>query len=403
MTADPLSAGGPSVGLPFSGFTILEFGFMVAGPAAGQIMADLGADVIKVEAIDGDVMRGIPPFRNGCSGAFVQWNRNKRSILLDLRSEEGRGIAHRLARRADVLYENYRPGVLAEMGLGYDTLSAQNPGLVYVSINGYGDSGPYSDQPAYDLAVQGLAGFMPRQGENGPPEPIRSVVVDKITAYSAAMAIMSALMYRERNGGVGQKVSVSMLDAFSAFILAEQMYDYAFPETGRPKETVNNLYQPLKVADGYVIGLVGRDSHFEGFMAALNRRDLANDPRFKDTASRFMYTKDLMRAVQAQALGMTKAEFLTLMRKHRVPFGPVNDLDDFFEDPQVRHNQCYVEGLDPDVGIVRTLNSFARFEKSAARTLGRAPKIGENTTSILSDLGFSEPEVAVLRKRGIVR
>ena len=388
--------------LPFSGFTIVEIGSMVAGPAAGQILADMGAEVIKVEAIQGDVMRTIPPFRNGASGAFAQWNRNKRSILVDLWSEEGRDIARRLASSADLVYQNFRPGVLESIGLGYEALKEINPDLIYLTINGYGDSGPYADQPAYDLAVQGMVGFMPRQGENGPPEPIRSVVVDKVTAYSAAMAMMAALMQRERHGGGGQKVNVNMLDAFASFMLAEQMYDYAFPESGRPTETVNNLYQPLQTSDGYVIGLVGRDSHFKGFMAALDRPDLAQDERFSSTMLRFMHTKDLMRAVQPQALKMTKAEFLGLMRKHQVPFGPVNSIDDFLDDPQVIHNKSYVDHHDPDVGIIRTMNSFARFERSPSRTDGRSPKAGEHTDALLDRLGFTAEEIAGLRARKLV-
>lgn len=394
-----MSAAAP---LPFSGFKIVEIGSMVAGPAAGQILADLGADVIKVEAIEGDVMRTIPPFRNGFSGAFAQWNRNKRSILVDLKSDEGRDIARRLAAEADLLYQNFRPGVLESMGLGYDALREVNPDLIYLTINGYGDSGPYADQPAYDLAVQGMVGFMPRQGEDGPPEPIRSVVVDKITAYSAAMAMMTALMQRVRHGGGGQKVNVNMLDAFSTFMLAEQMYDYAFPENGRPKETVNNLYQPLQTSDGYVIGLVGRDSHFKGFMAALDRPDLAGDERFSSTMLRFMHTKDLMRAVQPQVLKMTKAEFLALMRKHQVPFGPVNTIDDFLDDPQVIHNRCYVDHHDPEVGIVRTMNGFARFERSPPRTDGRSPKAGEHTDALLREIGLTDAQIGELRARALV-
>jgi crotonobetainyl-CoA:carnitine CoA-transferase CaiB-like acyl-CoA transferase len=388
---------------PCSGFRVMELGSMVAGPLAGQILADFGADVIKCEGLDGDIMRSIPPFHKGASGAFAQWNRSKRSIVADLRSPEGRAVAKRLALSSDVLYESYRPGVAEAMGLGYEALRLENPKLIYVSINGYGDDGPYADQPAYDLAIQGLAGFMPMQGEDAGPMPIKNVVVDKITGYSAAMSILAALLHRQKNGSEGQKINVTMLDAFSAFILPELMYNHSFEYETPASESVNNLYQTVETSDGHVIGLVGRDNHYAAFITALKRPDLADDPRFATTARRFVNARALMAEVQPVVKNMTKKEFIELMRAHSIPFAPVNSIHDFFEDPQVLYNKTYVEHMDPELGVIRNLNSFARFSATPTRPHSAPPKFGENTDEIMRDLAFEAPVIADYRARNIIR
>src|SRR5882757_3142788 len=266
---------GPCVGL-----TVLDLSTMVSGPMGGQIFGDLGADVIKVETTAGDTMRAVFPHHKGLGAFFSQYNRSKRSIAIDLKSEEGRAVAIDLAVKADVLIENFRPGVTDRLGLGYETLREKNPGLVYVSIKGFGEDGPYRDQPAYDQVIQGLVGFMPLQGVGGPPLPIRSTMVDKVTAMSGAMSALAALWARERDGGKGQKVVVKMLDAWAAFVSQEEMKNHTFLNSDAVAPIPRDMYRVFETRDGHVIGLIIQDNQFRGICAVLNRPDLLTDPRF---------------------------------------------------------------------------------------------------------------------------
>lgn len=361
---------------------------MVSGPMCGQLLATLGADVIKVEPLQGEIMRTVPPHHRGESGAFHQWNCNKRGLSVDLRCQSGIDVVRELLKTADVFIENYRPGVAEEMGLGYEAVKADNPRIIYLSINGFGDTGPYANYPAYDLVVQGLTGFMFKQGEEVKPEPIRNVVADKITAAFGSQVVLAALLERQ-SSGLGQKVNVSMLDAYAAFILPEQMYNYTFEYPEQPNESVSNLYEVLKTADGYAIGLVARDSQFEGFMAALDRQDLRNDPRFADTAKRFVNARHLMALVADQVGRMSTKTFVEKMNANGVPFAPVNRFEDFLRDPQVQHNELIAEYPDPNLGVVRTFNNVGRFSRTPCQNGGRSPRVGEHNEEILAELDRS--------------
>src|SRR5882757_1161530 len=247
---------------PCTGLTVLDLSTMVSGPMAGQIFSDLGADVIKLEAVGGDVMRAILPHHNGLGAYFSQYNRNKRSIVVDLKSEEGRRLARRLALRSDLLIENFRPGVAGRLGLSFDELKKEHPGLVYLSIKGFGEDGPYRDQPAYDQVIQGLVGFMAIQGAAGNPEPIRNALADKVTAMSGAMSALAALWARERNGGKGQKVVVKMLDAWASFVSQEEMKNHTFLDSPNPPPPLRQIYRVFNTLDGKVIGLIIQDDQF---------------------------------------------------------------------------------------------------------------------------------------------
>jgi len=386
MTTQSAAGSGPCADIK-----VLEFATMVSGPMCGQILGDLGADVIKLESATGDVMRTMPPHYRGLSGYFAQYNRNKRSIVLDLKSSAGRVQARRLAERVDVIIENFRPGVTRRLGLDYDSLRPANAGLIYLSINGFGETGPYAGQPAYDHVIQGLVGFMPVQGEDGPPLPVKGPVVDKVAAMSGALAILAALNQRHVTGGRGQQINVRMLDAWAAFILHERVHNFTFQSEDAPRSPVRNTFRAFATRDGHVIGLVFQDDQFRGICAALQREDLLTDPRFATPAARVFNIDDLHRAVAADIAALSTAEFLAAMRCNNVPFAPVNDLDGFFADPQVRHNSSYVDVEDAEFGPMRNLAFMARFDAAPSGFRHRPPKLGEHTEEVMREFALSSP------------
>jgi crotonobetainyl-CoA:carnitine CoA-transferase CaiB-like acyl-CoA transferase len=371
----------------------------------GQALGDLGAEVIKLEGLGGDIMRSVPPIKGDFSAQFLQFNRNKRSIALDLKSEQGREVAIELIRRADVLIENFRPGVTARLRLDYDHLKDVNPGLIYCSINGFGPDGPYARLPAYDQVIQGLVGFMPVQGAKETPEAIRSVVVDKATALSGSAAILAALLQRERRGDRrGQLLEVKMLDAFAAFIMPEFLAAYTF--AGDPPSALPpaGIYRLLRTADGHLVGLIVQDAQFAGICRALGRMDLITDERFSSAAKRFAAMDVLLEILEAQTRDRRTADLLdVLWAESDVAIAPVNSIEDFLDNPQVRHNRTVFTLDDADAGPIRQLAPFTKFAESDTAQFTRAPKLGEHTDEILSEIGFDRTTVVSFRERRIIR
>ena len=388
---------------PCAGVRVLDLSTMVSGPMCGQILGDLGADVIKLEGVAGDLIRTMPPLYRGLSGYFAQFNRNKRGVAVDLKSARGLTLARQMAARTDVLIENFRPGVTDRLGIDYDSLKGSNAGLIYVSVNGFGDAGPYADQPAYDPVIQGLVGFMPVQGGDGAPAPIKNPVVDKIAAMSAALATLAALNHRHVSGGVGQKINIRMLDAWSAFILPERMNNHVFQSPDAPTTPSRDVFRVFETSDGHVIGLILQDSQFSGICRALGRQDLAGAPRFATPAARVFNIDDLHAELCGAVARMTTRDFLAAARRHEVPFAPVNDIDAFLEDPQVRHNGTHFDVEDAEFGPMRYLNFMATFGTTPFRLQRRAPKLGEHTDEVLRELGYSSTDIVELRTAGLVR
>ena len=387
---------------PLAGVTVLESTTNAAGPFCAQTLSDLGADVIKLESLHGDPVRHMPPFHAGHSGLFAQFNRNKRSIAVDIRTPEGLDIARRVVGRADVFVENARPGALDKAGLGYTQLSVDHPRLVYLSMNGYGDDGPYRDMPAYDQVVQGLTGFACKQGGDGPPALIRAGIVDKVTAIYGALAVVSALLH-VRMGGTGQRINVNLLDCYSAFALPEQIASYTFRDMADAVggESSINVFHLLETKDGYASGLV-QFNQLPQTCAALGREDLLTDARFSSTGAVMVNQRALFDELSTVTRTMTKAELAELAVRHRLPLAPVNDYDEYFDDPQVQHNHSYVDVPDPELGPMRLLKPFATLPESPARIYRRPPRLGEHTDEVLREAGLSEAAIGEARRNGVI-
>ena len=392
---------------PCAGIRVLEFCTMVSGPMCGQILGDFGADVLKLEGLAADPMRGVEPRFRGFSALFSQFNRNKRSVVVDVKSEAGRDVIQTIASSVDVFIENCRPGVAERLGLGYERLKTTNPGLVYVSVNGFGDDGPYREYPAYDPMIQGLTGFMPVQGDATEPAPVRSLVVDKVAAMSAALASLAAVYARGGNGGAGQRVEVKMLDAFAAFILPERMINHTFESpdaTGLPVVDTSRVTCAIATSDGHVTGLIFQEGQFQNACTALGREDIRHDPRFATPSGRISHIAELSDAVGESIGRMTTQQFLALAREHDIPFAPVNDIEAFFADPQVKHNGTYFAMPDPEFGPLRGLNAFASFASAppSAWHRHRAPKYGEHTRDVLRESGYDAAAIERLRDERVV-
>jgi crotonobetainyl-CoA:carnitine CoA-transferase CaiB-like acyl-CoA transferase len=372
---------------PCAGIRVLELGTsMISGPFCGQMLGDMGADVVKLEGPEGDVMRQVYPLRDGQSAQFHQFNRNKRSIAVDLKSPDGIATAQALIRRSDVLIENMRPGVTRRLALDYDAARAINPRLVYVSINGFGAEGPYAKLPAYDQVVQALTGFAPIQGSADAPEPIRSVIVDKVTSLAATSATLAALLQRAQTGQ-GQHVEVRMLDAFASIMLPEILASRAFVGEAPAPLPSQGIYRPLKTADGHLLGLIAQPHQFAAFCTALGREELLDDPRFATVGARFSAMGALIDALEETTRTRTTADLIALLwRDANIAIAPVNTIDQFLVDPQVAHNDTVFVLPDGAGGEVRHLAPFAVLSGCDPACFTAAPQLDAHGDEIRAEL-----------------
>jgi crotonobetainyl-CoA:carnitine CoA-transferase CaiB-like acyl-CoA transferase len=406
----------PSAAL--SGIRVLDLSRVLAGPLAAQMLGDLGAEIIKVERPGtGDDARTYgPPFLADRSGAptdtaafYLACNRNKQSITLDLSTAQGQEIVRRLVADCDVVVENFRAGTLAKYGLDYASLREVNPRLVYLSITGFGQSGPYAARPGYDGIFQAMSGMMSASGH--PEEPMKAGIsmIDILTSLYAATAVLAALRHRDQadDGGTGQHIDLALLDCGLASLSHFAMNYLVSGEV--PRRRGNGGFggipsQAFMCADRRMLFLVaGNDRQFRAFCAAAGRGDLARDPRFADTPGRITHREALLPVLDEIFLGRTRDEWLALLDEHDVPAGPVNELPQVVADPQIRHRGMIVEVEDEVAGTVAMPANPIRLSATPVRGYTRPPRLGEHTEEVLGRLaGLTAAQVDELRERGVV-
>lgn len=383
--------------LPLSGFRVIELARVLAGPWAGQMLADLGADVIKVESPDGgdDTRAWGPPFVTGKDGAnlssayYHSTNRNKRAIALDFRSAEDLDVARRLIRTADVVIENFKVGGLEKYGLDYKSLAAENPSLVYCSITGFGQDGPYAARAGYDYIVQGMSGFMSVTGApDGEPMKAGVAIADIFTGIYSVAAIQAALIHAMRTGK-GQQIDMALLDVQSA-VMANQNMNYLV--SGVAPTRLGNAhpnitpYEVIETADGHIILAVGNDGQFQRFCAILGRDDLSADERFSTNKSRVKHRADLRPLILEQSRNWTKADLLSACERNGVPAGPINSIAETFDDPQIKARGMRLDLADRDGNTIPGVRTPIVFSETPLSYDRPSPRLGEHSAEILAEL-----------------
>ena len=392
---------------PLEGVTVLDCTQFMAGPFCTMLLADMGANVIKVEKPNGgdDIRRSGPPFIAGESAAFLGINRNKRGIVLDLKSPEGAEVFRRMAAKADVVVENMRPGTMTGFGLGYEDIIEVNPALVYCTITGFGTTGPYHDRPGFDLIAQGMSGHMSITGYPGEPPARNGVPITDLNAgIYAAYGVLCAYVERLKTGK-GQQVDTSLLEAGIGYTIWESAVYFA---TGEPPGRVGTAhllsapYQAFATSDGYVMVGAPNQVNWERLCKAIGRLDLLEDERFSSNAQR-MAEKDAL----ADTLGETFAarptgHWLRVLEEAGVPTGPLNDLSQVYEDPQVLARDMVVELDHPTAGPTRNIGLPIKLSETPGRVDRPAPTLGQHTDEVLAEFGYARDEIAALREGGVV-
>jgi len=392
---------------PLAGIRVVDVSQILSGPFACMILADQGAEVVKVESPGiGDPMRIGPYRRAGRASFYVNANRGKRGIVLDLAKERGREALLRLVDRADVFVQNWRPGAAERLGLGEGALRARNPELIYVSISGYGDSGPSRDRRVHDPVIQGLTGHVGVQKNPDVPIPdlVRNVVADKASAWTAAQAITAALVARARGAG-GQHVSGPMIDASLYFFWPDGMMKHTWiGESELQGPVLYDLYRLWETADGHLIYFTATDSEFHGLFRALAHPEWVTDPRFATIPARAQAeNREALGALLLEEIRKWKTkELIERMAAEQVPVGPVYTLDEMLLDPQLLHNGSFFESEHPEAGRMREARPPARFSKTPQQPGALAPAHGEHTEAVLRELGYDAAALARLRAEGVV-
>jgi crotonobetainyl-CoA:carnitine CoA-transferase CaiB-like acyl-CoA transferase len=393
---------------PLSGVRVLDLTGVVSGPLSTMFLADQGADVIKIEPLGGDITRKsrAPIDKSGeFSALFISSNRGKRSLAIDIKSPEGAAAIHKLASTADVLVQNFRPGAMSRIGLGPEQLRKQYPRLIYVSISGVGESGPYAKKRVYDPIVQALSGFcdIQAQPQTNRPQMIRTIVADKTTAIFAAQAISAALYAREKTGH-GDHIKVAMLDTMISYLWPEGMMQYT--KIGAERTTADPNDRPdlvFQTSDGYLTCGTISDSEWQGFCRATEDPALAEDERFKTPSARAINATARIHKMQEYIRTRTTAEWLARLDAADVPCAPILRKSEIIGNEQVVARALIAEMDQPGVGRVRQPRPAARFEEMPAREVSAAPRIGEHSRNVLSDLGYSPSAIDDLVARKIVR
>ncbi len=394
---------------PLSGIKVLDLSRVLAGPYCSMMLGDLGAEVIKVELPQAgdDTRHWGPPEAGGEAAYYLCLNRNKRSLTVNMKTAPGREIIRKLALRSDILIENYKVGTLQKMGLGYADLRRENPRLIYCSITGFGQNGPYKDKPGYDFMIQGMGGIMSITGEpDGPPMKVGVAIVDITAGLFATSAILAALRHRDLTGE-GQYVDIALLDAVLAWLAnvgSNYLVSGELPRrygNGHPNIVP---YEPFQAGDGVFFALaVGNDRQWRDFCCLAGLEPLARDPRFATNSERVLHREELIPIIAEKMLEKTSDEWLQQLDASKIPCGPINTLDKIFADPQVKEREMVVEVPHPTAGMVKLVASPMKFSRTPCQIHRHPPLLGEHTEEVLSAvLGYSQEEIDALRREGAV-
>ena len=392
---------------PLKGIRVIDITSMITGPLCSQQLGDLGADIIKIEPIHGEVARWMaPPQKAGLSGFYTQMNRNKRSLAVDLKHPEGIAIIKKLVEEADILVENFRGGVPDRLGVGYEDLRLVNDKLIFVSITGFGPTGPYSHKPAYDPLAQGLVGMMHIQGMpfGGKPQLIQSAIVDKTTAMTAAGVAMAALYARDRPGGTGkgQRVDVPMIDAWAANSLADMMPVDSFMPNDMQDPVPLAVLRTFETSDGFVVGMALQDNHFQNLCNALECTELLEREGMRNVGERINDFGPWLDAIGDVMKRFSTEDLLSKLDAAGVPFGPVKTVREFAEDPQAKHNRTIFDVEHPEAGTLRYVRYPGHLSETPAAVYRHPPRLGEHTREVLQEAGYSPEEIERLVQDSIV-
>jgi crotonobetainyl-CoA:carnitine CoA-transferase CaiB-like acyl-CoA transferase len=392
---------------PLSGVRVVDCTTVVLGPWAAQQLGDLGADVVKVEPPEGDTTRQLGPMRNPDMGAFyLAVNRNKRSIVLDLKQDAARRVLLRLAAGADVLLHNYRPQAARRLGMAYETFRAVNPGLVYVGTYGFRAAGPYGDKPAYDDIIQAASGVASVQASiAGEPRYVPTIVADKTSSMTVLVAVLAALHHKARTGE-GQEVEVPMFESMAAWIMVEHLYGETFvpaPETIGYKRILNRYRRPFRTKDGYLAILPYTDQNWRDFFVLAGRPDLLDDPRYRTLGSRLEHIETLYEELGKIATTRTNAEWLAELDRRNIPGMIVNSLESLLRDPHLESTGFWQVVEHPTEGTLRLPGIPAAYSRTPASIRRLPPRLGEHSVEILREAGLDAGEIDAMLASGATR
>jgi formyl-CoA transferase len=378
----------------------------MAAPFAALQLADLGADVIKVESPDGEPVRASGPFLQGESSAFLRLNRSKRSVVLDLKSSGGKEAFLRIAAGADVLVENLRPGAMRSLGLGYEDLRAANPRLIYASASGWGQDGPLADRPGMDIMAQARGGLMSITGSpDGPPAKVGVPICDLVCALYVALGVTAALRERDRSGA-GQYLDVSLLESAASLAIWEAGRYFATGDIPKPLGSAHQSeapYQAFRVRDGWVTLGAVTPKTWAGLCAALDLAHLSEDERLRTSSDRFRRREELIPLIEARTASLTSAELIERLERAGVPCAPIADYGEVFRSPHLAARDFFWDAPHPKAGAVRQLGSPIRLSRNPARRAGAGPSLGAHTREVLREAGLSDEVIDTLVAAGAAK
>jgi crotonobetainyl-CoA:carnitine CoA-transferase CaiB-like acyl-CoA transferase len=390
---------------PLQGVKVIDMTSVLMGPYATQILGDYGASVIKVESPGGDITRQIGPARNpGMGPVFLNANRSKRSLCLDLKQPAGREVLLRLAKNADVLVYNVRPQAMARLKLDYDSVAAVNPGIVYAGMFGFGQDGPYAAKPAYDDLLQGASGLshlIARAGD-GTPRYVPTAMADRVVGLSAVGAILASLLHRQRTGQ-GQQVDIPMFETMVGFVLGDHLGGLTFEpplDQGGYARHLSADRRPYRTSDGFISVIIYNDKQWDSFFAATGREDLRKHPMFADFAARMVNIDAVYAELGRIFETRSTAEWLKLLTEADIPTMPVHDLQGLLQDPHLVKTGFFAAADHPTEGAIRSMRVAATWSDTPAVPERLAPRLGEHSREILTEAGFSTEEIVKLEAEG---